>query len=333
MHSCLPTVLNSDHTRRRASAHVAALLFALLPALGFSAEFSATLSPPPAGVTTARFTLWLPDSVTATPSPLRAIIATADYEAGKEIYRHRAWREFAARERCAVLLHLIQWDHPRFKLARGEIATVAFEQGLAQLANLSGRDDLCTVPWVLTGLSQSGWQAHALANLRPARTVAILPFHPSTGTHGPEDYLHAGTQDVPALLTMAGREVFPIEVLPFARTGALRGRPWTYLLQPGVPHHRIGPQEFPLQWLAAVFALRLAPDGTLRSIDPDTGWRADYSEYSPQPNDRRAHVVKIFAASSTSPDLRRGPLLWLPDEPTARAWQSAVQSRPTSSPP
>lgn len=317
--------------RSATTALLPRLLLALLgaaPVSGRAAEFEFTVAPPPPGLAAARFRLHVPDEVAGSPTPLRAVLAFADYEAGRELFTIPAWRAFAARERCGLLLHTLGQDHPRFKLAKGEAAVAALEAALAYFATAAARPELAHAPWVLAGLSQSAWQAHAFGNLRPARTLALLLFHASTSPHAPEEYLHPGTQDVPALLAMAGDEAFPIEMLSFARTGAQRGRPWTYLLQPGVPHHRLGQPEFPLHWLGAVLAQRLAPDGTLRRIDPATGWRADYGEYSPQPNRRRAARAEVFPAGGVPAEPARGAVLWLPDEATARAWREAVRADP-----
>lgn len=307
------------------------LLLALLgaaPVSGRAAEFEFTVAPPPPGLAEARFRLHVPDEVAGSPAPVRAVLAFADYEAGRQLFTLPEWRAFAARERCALLLHALGQEHPRFKLAKGESAAVALEAALAHFATVAARPELARAPWVLAGLSQSAWQAHALGNLRPARTLALLLFHASTSPHAPEEYLHPATQDVPALLAMAGDETFPLEMLAFARTGALRGRPWTYFLQIGVPHHRMGPPEFPLLWLGAVVAQRLAPGGTLRRIDPATGWRADYAEYSPQPNRRRAARAAVFPAGGVPAELARSALLWLPDEATARAWRETILAEP-----
>lgn len=304
-----------------------AVLAATTSARGAAAEWEYDM--PAEGVLVeARFRLSLPERAADTAAPIRAILAVADYEAGRQLYTASEWRAFAAREHCALLLHALGQSHPRFKLAKGEAAVAAIEAALAHFAGAAGRPDLRRAPWVLAGLSQSAWQAHAFANLRPARTLALLLFHASTSPHAPEEYLHPGTQDVPALLVMAGDEAFPIEMLSFARTGALRGRPWTYLLQPGVPHHRLGSPEFPQRWLGAVMAQRLAEDGTLRRLDPAAGWRADYAEFSPQPDRRRTARAEVFPPGATPAERPRAPLLWLPDAATARAWRDAVLAEP-----
>jgi hypothetical protein len=307
-------------------------LLGTAPGSGRAAELEFTAAPTPPGLTEAWFRLHVPVEVAGSPMPLRAVLAVADYEAGREIFTLPAWRTFAAREHCALLLHSLGQDDPRFKLAKGESAVAALEAALAHFANTAARPELAHAPWMLAGLSQSAWQAHALANLRPARTLALLLFHASTSPHAPEEYLHPGTQDVPALLAMAGDESFPIEMLAFARTGAQRGRPWTYLLQPAVPHHRLGPPEFPVLWLGTALAQRLTPDGTLRRIDPATGWRADYAESSPQPNRRRAARAEIFPPGAPPAGRSHAPLLWLPDEATARAWREAVLADPGAAP-
>lgn len=315
------------------SAPLRRLLLALAGAVALpagAAEF-VQAAPPPPGLTAADFRLHVPDDIPAASTPLRAVLAVADYEAGRQLFSLPEWRAFAARERCALLLHALGQEHQRFKLAKGEPAVAALEAALAHFAVAAARPELARVPWVLCGLSQSAWQAHAFANLRPARTLALLLFHASTSPHAPEEYLHPGTQDVPALLAMAGDETFPVELLAFARSGALRGRPWTYLLEPGVPHHRLGPPAFPQQWLAAVIALRLAPDGTLRHLESAAGWRADYAEYSPAPDRRRAARAEIFPPGATPAGRRGEALLWLPGEATARAWREAVTA-PEQSP-
>jgi hypothetical protein len=288
-----------------------------------AAEWTFSPAPTPAGLTEARVRLFVPDTLLHSGQALRAVVAASDYQAGREVYVDSAWRAFAEREQCALLLHALGQDHPRFKLAKGETAVAALEDALQHFAGVARRPELARVPWVLVGLSQSAWQAHALANLRPERTLALIPFHASTSPHAPETYAHPGTQDVPTLLVMAAEETFPIEMLSFAQKGATSGRPWTYFLQLRVPHHQLGPPDFPLRWLGAVLAQRLAPDGTLRRLETARAWRAAYREVKPQPNRR-----DVAHAAIVSPHEERvGPgadaWVWLPDEATARAWLAA----------
>jgi hypothetical protein len=296
-----------------------------------AADFTARLERPPAGVSRAQFELWVPDSLG--PKAMRAVIAVPDYEGGRTIHDDAAWRQFAEQTQCAVLRYVLERPEPQLKLAKGVPAAAGLEAGLEELARLAARPELARVPWVLTGLSQSAWQAQSIANERPERTLAVLAWHAATSARAPEVYLAPQGHAVPMLHLMAGQERFPISMESFVRDACLRGAVWTYQLQVGVPHQRLGDPSYPLVWLGSVLAQRLADDGALKVINPAHGWRATLVAYEPVPGDRRIAKADIFPPSKDPEDGRpkggnRDSVFWLPDETSARAWLAAFPVEP-----
>ena len=292
----------------------------------WAAEWSVDLPPSP-GITGARFELWTPPA-TSRGEAWRVVVLVSAYEGAAGIYGEPEWRRWAEVNRAVLVRHRVVNEGERFVLVRGEVLAAALVRGLERLAEMSTHPEIATVPWVATGLSQAGWQAHSLANARPDRVAAVIAWHASTNVRDPAQYEHPGGRQVPMLHLMAGRERFPIDVRPAVIAARGQGAPWAYALQVGVAHHELGPVELPLAWLTAVLTGRLAPAGagSLRPIRLEGGWVARSVEIATDPFDRRVTRADVAAWHEAAAD--REELPWWPDEQTARAWLAATPVEP-----
>lgn len=319
---------NRRQTVRRACLVFLVAVISICGGLGWTqaAEFAAKLERPPAGVSRAQFELWVPDSLG--PRRARAVIATSDYEGGRMVFDDAVWKQFAENSHCVMLRFVLERPEPQLRLAKGGSAAAGLEAGLEELARLATRPEVVRIPWILTGLSQSAWQAHSIANERPGRTLAVVAWHAATSARAPEVYLAPQGRGIPMLHLMAGLERFPIAMESFIRDACSLGALWTYQLQVGVPHQKLGESAYPVIWLTSVLSLRLAKDGTLQDLQPDQGWRGSLEAYESVPGDRRVAKIEIRPPTKrreieSVSESRPGSSFWLPDETSARAWLGA----------
>lgn len=277
--------------------------------------FSTSLSPPPYGLTQARFELWVPETV-SDAAPVRAVIACPRYQADRLIYELPEWRAFAAENRCALLRHDMRGTvagRPG-RLPVGDDATQALRDALVGLAAESGRPELATAPFVLAGLSQGGAQTTRLTRLMPHRVAAAIPFHGADFDGYDPD---SPALRVPMLIPLGSQDDLTPRV--WSQLPALLQRQplFAALPQPNVPHHLLGEQDFVLAWLKAVLDARLDPDqpATLRALDHASGVAGDL----------RLNRRWLVAGVSLQP-AAAGGAHWLPNEPVARAWAMAVRT-------
>ncbi len=292
----------------------------------WAAEWSVDLPPSP-GITGARFELWTPPA-TSRGEAWRVVVLVSAYEGAAGIYGEPEWRRWAEVNRAVLVRHRVVNEGERFVLVRGEVLAAALVRGLERLAEMSTHPEIATVPWVATGLSQAGWQAHSLANAYPDRMVAVIAWHASTNVHDPAQYEQPGGRRVPMLHLMAGRERFPIEVRPAVVAARRQGAPWAYALQVGVAHHNLGPAALPLAWLTAVLDQRLPNQGGdgLRPIVLERGWVARSREVELEPADRRVTMAAVTPWIEAATD--REELPWWPDEHSARVWLALTPVEP-----
>jgi hypothetical protein len=129
-------------------------------------------------------------------------------------------------------------------------------------------------------------------------------------------------KDVPALLFVGGEDSPELEedAAKLFQTARSLGAPWAFVRQLRAPHairdvDIRSANELAIPWIAAVVNERLDGAGPrLRSIPRSTGWVGNLAtgEVSPSASDTAQPV-----GSS-----------WLPDERTARTWQTIVRGAP-----
>lgn len=278
-------------------------------------EYTLKVDAPRYGLIRAQFELWIPATVVE-GAPVRAVICNPKYQADTRIYEMEDWRALASRQRAAMLRHdmLMVTAEGRQRLPVGIDATQAIFDALAHFARESGRAELAGAPLVITGLSQGGAQTTRLAALVPERVVAAIPFHGAAF----EAYTEGSpATKVPLLIPIGSMDDLVTSRVALQVPQLLAARPLAaVLVQPGIPHHTLGEQDFILMWLEEVMQLRIddgAP-GRLRPLGFDDGWLGQMSL------SRRwlAENLRVQAAKEAPADQRWGS--WLPSEKLARAW-------------
>jgi hypothetical protein len=296
-----------------------ALVQAAEPASQPGIEHKLSMDKPPYGLTKASFELWLPASVGAA-APVRAVICVPNYQADATIYLREDWRAVASRQRAAILRHDMRVNTDRgSRLPVGKDATGAIFDAMAEFARLANRPELAGAPIVITGLSQGGMQTTRLTTLVPERVVAAIPFHGAVFGDYKED---SPALAVPMLIPCGSLDDLTARVMPEV-PALLKLKPLAaVLMQPALPHHLLGEQDFILMWLEEMLKLRIddANPGKLRPLAFEDGWLGQMSL------NRRWLVesVSVRAVKDIPQAERMGH--WLPSEKLAQAWALAVRT-------
>lgn len=295
------------------------------------------LSPRPDGLNVAKFSLWLPKSITqpvdAGQATVRAVLCVSEYEAGTKIFADPRWRTFAEEQIFAILLHQLRTPAADRNLSRDATGLAAIETALAHFAKSTGRPELASAPLIHTGLSQSGWQAIAFGQLRPDRTLAVIAYHAASSARAPD--LATTAAAIPTLYVIAERDRFlpakqqHAHALSARAAGADRGgSPWAALYEVNVEHHRLGEPSFAMAWLRAIADARLpkpdAPASGLIALDIKKGWAGRFQL------DAEGKLIPASVAISPLDGDNNSPTTdadayWLPSEPIARAWEQYLR--------
>lgn len=270
----------------------------------------------------AEFSIWLPASIDDN-QPIRGVLGVSDYEAGGTLYEDPAWRRLAEQLHCAILKYDLERPAPKHKLAKDQAAADAIVKATRHFAEQTGRPELAHAPLVLTGLSQGGWQAVALANRMPQRVAAIVSYHEATPTRAPEEGRNPAGFGVPMLHVMGGKCFLTPQIYPWVLESRAKGALKTVILQPGVPHHKMGDQGMVAIWLADVFNQRVPQTNTpgqpirLADLPADGGPRGslviEFAEDAKKGTRiTEARLLEQGATDQTS--------IWLPSDTVAQAW-------------
>jgi len=311
-------------------ARVCLLVVPLLAALPVPAEeptgvpgqeYTLAFDEPPHGLSKAAFELWIPDA--AGEGKIRAVICMPLYQADRTIYVREDWRVLAARQKAAMLRHDMRATVAgrRNRLPVGRDAIGGMRDALGALAAKAGRPELAEAPLVLTGLSQGGWQTTRLTLLAPEQIVAALPFHGAAL----DEWDAAGPDalGVPMLIILGQMDNLTARIVPSLPEHLGRKGLSTVLLQPEVPHHKLGDQEYILLWLDAMMSARIDDekpgrlrklprgDGRIGSLRIDRRWLVTDAGHVPAAGDEAAPSRATIGG------------VWLPSEKLADAWVTA----------
>jgi hypothetical protein len=264
--------------------------------------------------------LFVPTSVTQ----VRAVMVFVSYGTTWQLYESTAWRRAAESVGSALLLAGPNFvDAERLGLDGNIWRDVSLGGGdgllavVRQLATDSRHPELLNAPLAFWGWSAAGNFGATFAKQYPERTLAFIRYH-SQQRPFPVD-LNV-TKGIPALLLAGGKDtterVEDAETL--ARSGRALGAPWTFVIEPNVPHGIIDGKagiefftnsgDLMIPWLTAVVRQRAPQAGTpMRPIGDDVGWIGD---------NKTGEVWSAVGFSGS-----RADNTWLPDEPSARGWQ------------
>jgi ankyrin repeat protein len=256
----------------------------------------------------------------------------ADLAVGR--FRDQAWRRLSRTTECA-LLHLRLGTIRAESSAGIEVNGVLIRNGvpnrvvrdaaaggadallviLQRLAEESAHQELKDAPVLLWGWSASASFGTTFAAGYPERTVAFVRYH--THLRGLSPELNV-LKYIPALLVAGGKDqqAGTEDAETFWKRGRSSSAPWTFAIEPEAPHaseemFESSQDVMMIPWIASVLRQRLALDSTqLLRVDDTSGWLG---------NNRSGEIGPYAGFAGQAQEAS-----WLPDERTARGWQSVL---------
>jgi hypothetical protein len=251
--------------------------------------------------------LYLPPHI----NTARIVLVIAPRGLGDNLYADADVRAFAASLPAALLV-------PQFVNVAGVKGTLtaaaraeALVASLKQFAAQLNAPDLASAPLIFWGHSVGASIGTDVAPVLAVRTVAVVRYHAS------ERGDVAALKQFPILFFKGGKDSSYDNESPGSlwRQGRAEGAPWTYAIEPDAQHGDADAMRrattLLLPWIHAVVQRR-SPDGSgqLRAISGVDSWLGD-------PATGRAMPSAAFTGMKSEAS-------WLPDEQTARAWQSLI---------
>lgn len=269
--------------------------------------------------------------VPANVKRIRAVIVVINFGASYLVYESQPWRRAAQTTESALL-------HVRVSQISGGTSNIPFERQVFRQASVGGGAGLLTlmsrlasesrhpelndIPLAFWGYSAAAGFGPTFAELYPERTLAFIRYH----THQRGILINVNvTKNIPALFMAGGKDTTAgvEDAETVWKSGRAVGAPWTFIVEPNVPHSFIDAKanvEFlttsnnlMIPWLSAIIRQRASHDRrAMRRIDPAVGWIADNRS------------GEIFPAGKYVGAQLEGN--WLPDEETAREWQTVRET-------
>lgn len=279
----------------------------------------------------AEGTLFLPEK---TPSRFRVVIVVMNHGETETwmltgLNPYSAWHK-VAETIGAGLLHLrispiraFPAGPVRPDVEPNRNAAAGGDKALAALmrafAAESGRPELSDVPLVFWGWSSAAGFGPSYARLYPERTLAFIRYHSHLRGLAVD---RETAQHIPALLFVGGNDSTDIaeDSRTLLKSGRAVGAPWALALQPGAPHQIremdvANATALAIPWITAIVRARLPQAGVrLRAVRQETGWLAD-------PDTGQVAPYGKYGGNKSEAS-------WLPDEPSARAWQAVRTPAP-----
>lgn len=252
-------------------------------------------------------TLFLPQKV----SRVRAVIVVLRWGNGSLLYPDAEFRRLSETTESGLLLTDFATMtgaetsyRPRYSPDRVNGLVML----LQRLALESGHQELTDAPLLFWGHSEAGGFGPRFAAVHAERTIAFIAYQSAAG---PLDQGVKIQNQIPALFLGDGMGSAPA-VQAAWKIGRSAGAPWTFSIEPDATH---GDEKYLkkangllIPWITAVLRQRLSPDGkALRTVSEGSSWIGN-------------NQTGAIAPSGTVPGSKLDAS-WLPDEPSARAWQ------------
>ena len=273
-------------------------------------EFAAAVNLVPKDVK-AEATIFIPEKV----NRVRVVLVVIEYGLGFQIVNMPQMARAAETLDGAVLGVKFSNVSPNVidkgLRATGDGIHDALSGILERLADETGHQELIDAPLLFWGQSAGGGAAESFVKRFPNRILAFVLYHSAGGGGEPAK----ASMQIPTLIVHGGKDtVVPVNgPQDFWKRGRSAGAPWTFALDPGAGHGDLSDNvtNFMVTWIKAVVRKRLSSTGTpLRVIGDASDWMGDNGT-----GDVAAY--NDFAGSKAEAS-------WLPDEATARAWQSVL---------
>jgi hypothetical protein len=250
-------------------------------------------------------------------------------------FRDQAWRRLSQTCECG-LLHLrlgtIRPEASAGQLRNGvvlrngisdRVIRSAAEGGaevllaiLQRLGEDSAHKEMKDTPLLFLGWSRTASFGTTFAELYPDRTVAFIRYHAHLRGLSPNLKV---LRNIPALLIAGGsdKQAGTEDAQTLWKSGRSAGAPWTFAIEPGATHGSeqafVSSYALIIPWIEAVLHQRLESESTrLRPLTEESGWLGSNES-----------VEVVPYATFRGPQQEAS---WLPDEATARGWQTVLRA-------
>ena len=249
-------------------------------------------------------TLFIPEEA----KPIRGLLV--------HVFNH----EIKPHDRNSTMCRELGWAHINTVISRKENnrpakIQAAIAKSLEQFAAESGNPELLTVPRAGTGFSAGGMVVKVLE----AEPELLLTNAVSCSWVSDSSKMPAEAAAVPHLF-LIGAKPDGFKMLPaiekFYDPALTAKLPWGLGLQHDCAHDWANSGTLIMPWIRAIAELRMTPEGKLRDIAFESGWRGDRRTIN------GTYAAIVPAAESNIPS---DAAVWLPNREVAfvwRAWQS-----------
>ena len=282
-------------------------------------------------INTVAFRGWIPDS----SKPLSGVLVLIPgrHGDGRGMADDARWQKLATDIDFAILA--CQFSNgepfPYQNDAHGEVAK-CINSAVEHLSELSSKAELKKTPLAFWGVSAGSNVSSRYCVFFPDRVAA---FASSTGTCGPGGEISAKTLAIPMLFAIGGKD--KPDWVKSSVVNAERGQgkaPWTVALQK-IQGHGVGKSmDVIVPFLVATVKQRLggaSPSSSpsiFKSELPTIG-TSSYSAASTQKTLKKLNIQSGWLGNPDTYDVsayaeykgNKAKAIWLPDEPTALAWQ------------
>ncbi len=285
-------------------------------------------------------------TIPAPNKPVQAVWLT--YDRGFDImkyYDDPAVVTFAQRHEIAlVLAHQCPAKDPPTRetgemdmdMSRGVARSI--DAALDDFGKQSGHAEIAKAKLIVLGFSGMGAMFAQYVKYDPSRVLAAILANPGQSRpYGMETIdLSDEALAVPQLIIVGaidsrGGTQRPYE---YFRKYWMRGAPWTFLVQNGIPHCCvINVKMLILDWLDEVIQARMPSSGSFNAkIDTHRGWTGYVRTCSTERTDSfKEHLWNVCAASlkrvKSKPPADEVPAAWLPSHSLAFEWLAFVQQK------
>lgn len=286
-------------------------------------DYDAGAPPKAAGLVSAKFHWWSPPAM-----PVRGVLVLLAGRGGdsRAMADQKQWQALATQTHfCLVGAQFVNPpDNPyQFQEDQGGVISDLLNKAIAALLTQAGQK-LKDPPLAFWGHSAGGNITQQLMS-RHANRVAGAVLMRATGGPGA---LAPGKDDVPTLICVGGKDKpeWVKDALANYDKGHKVRADWTLAINPQEGHEVDKTQELATAYLLAAINARLPPMSTasvfagdnslptvLLRLNKQAGWLGDPGTYEVAPYDK---------FTGKKPDA-----VWLPDEPSAKAWQAYLRGQ------
>ena len=286
-----------------------ACIFALIAFGARAATWDCEIKPKASdNFTKAEFRLWLDDGA---PAPRALLVVLPGYQGdGRGNATNASWQSFARKHKLGILgvKFQCQENGPSYHSVEGGSGDALFA-ALRKLATDSKQPAVADARLLVWGHSAGGQVAYGLGCFKPDRIIAFAAI--KGGYYNSK--FNPRVRQIPAMFFIGEKdEDFRREnITKVFEDNRGSGALWCITIEPKAGHEVGKVNNVILPFFESCLALRLpaSAGGSLNSLDAAKGWTGLRDNFELKP-------------PRTDSGVSRTKTIWLPDETTAKAWQT-----------